>query len=174
MVGVVNPNSTQTLAAQIEAAKSANYDVAPGEPVPGEATGTGATSTPTSSSEASGPSDGQMIGTIVGVCVGIAAFVALVGALCFFVWRSKSWKKIVQKHDKREEQSAMMKPVDVGGLEMGHVQLAPHAPQSPYSPPLRQSDFGSPLPPYASPHPHPAHLDMEDRVGGKTGQQWSK
>jgi hypothetical protein len=174
MVGVVNPNSTQTLAAQIEAAKSADYGVAPGEPVPGEATSTGATSTPTSSSSAGGPSDGQVVGMIVGVCVGIAAFVALVGALCFFVWRSKSWKKNVQKHDKRQEESTMMKPAGVGGLEMGHVQLAPHSPQSPYSPPLGQSDFGPPLPPYASPHLHPAHLDMKSGVGGKTGQQWSK
>lgn len=42
MIGVINPNSTQTLDAQMLAAARADFQVAPGEPIPKEGSGASA------------------------------------------------------------------------------------------------------------------------------------
>lgn len=174
MVGVVNPSSTQTLAAQVEAAKSADFAVAPGEPVPGEGTPSGvngATSTSTFSSNSTA-SRGPSTGLIIGLSVGGGVIVALCAALFFFVGRSKNWKEIVQRHDKRRDDDEMMKPVGVQSPQMNCAYLPPQSPQSPYSPSMGHGDFLSPLPPYASRRPYTAHMDVKSG-GGMNGQQWS-
>ncbi|KAH7411652.1 hypothetical protein DE146DRAFT_627705 [Phaeosphaeria sp. MPI-PUGE-AT-0046c] len=149
MVGAINPNATQTLQGQIDAAKTAKFQVQPGQPLPKEG---GA-----SPSESASPNaqSGHRLSTtvVIGIAVGIVLFLALCAALFFFVGRSRSLKEAVKRHD----DGANMKPVGVGGgyTELGmsphHRQsMFPQPPQTPQSPYPQQ--FGSPLPPYASPH----------------------
>lgn len=149
MVGAINPNATQTLQGQIDVAKTAKFQVAPGQPMPKEG---GASPTESATPNAQ---SGHKISTtvVIGIAVGIVLFLALCAALFFFVGRSRSLKEVVKRHD----DGATMKPVGVGGgyTELGmaphHRQSTfpqpPQTPQSPYA-----QDFGSPLPPYASPH----------------------
>jgi hypothetical protein len=76
MVGAINPNSTQTLDAQIRAAAKADFQVAPGEPVPREAS-----PTPVSHHAArlsSAAIFGIVFGgiTFIALCVGLLLYVA--------------------------------------------------------------------------------------------------
>ncbi|KAH8716961.1 hypothetical protein GQ44DRAFT_624454 [Phaeosphaeriaceae sp. PMI808] len=163
MVGVINPNSTQTLAAQIVSAKSAHFQVAPGQPIPkegGTTVANGPTSTP-SPAPSSDPGTGghkTPMGVIIGIAVGIVAFLGLCAALFFFIGRHKSMKEIVRKHD----EGASMKPVGVGGgyTELGFVQSSafPQPPQTPQG--VYPQDFGTPLPAYSSPHLANSHMSM--------------
>jgi hypothetical protein len=157
MVGAINPNNTQTLAAQIQSAKSASLQLAPGESMPREGGGSSTlTNGPTSSAEPQkDPTPGpNKISTtvIVGIIVGVVAFLALCAALFFFIGRSKSLKEIVRKHD----EGAQMKPVGVGG-HAGYAELGvgmhqfPAPPQTPQSGYYNQGDWGSPAPAYSSP-----------------------
>ncbi|KAF2826406.1 hypothetical protein CC86DRAFT_394386 [Ophiobolus disseminans] len=144
MVGAINPNSTQTLEKQIEAAKNAKFQYAPGQPMPSEGGNT-------SPSDPSSPQHDRpyKISTIVviGVAVGIVAFIGMCAALFFFIGRSKSLKEVVRKQD----DGAAMKPVGVGGgyTELGY-QHFPQPPQTPHG--GYPQDFGTPLPAYSSPH----------------------
>jgi len=143
MVGAINPNSTQTLEKQIEAARNAKFQVAPGEPMPNEG---GASPTP--DPQPAGPSKISK-GVIIGIAVGIVAFIGMCAALSFFIGRSKSLKEVVR----RQDEGAVMKPVGVGGgyTELGYQHSAfPQPPQTPQA--GYPQDFGSPLPAYASPH----------------------
>ena len=81
MVGAINPNSTQTLASQIQAAQNADFQLAVGDPVPNEATSTilnGPTSTSTTN-PSSGGSGGTHLsgGAIAGIVVGAVAFLVI-------------------------------------------------------------------------------------------------
>jgi plastocyanin len=174
MIGAINPNATQTLQGQIDAAKNAKFQVQPGQPLPKEG---GAS--PSESASPHGGS-GHKISTtvIVGIAVGIVLFLVLCGALFFFVGRSKSLKEVVKRHD----DGATMKPVGVGGgyTELGmaphHRQSTfPQPPQTPQNPYLQ--DYGSPLPPYASPYmshasPHMGNASPHMSVGADTGVQY--
>lgn len=174
MVGAINPNATQTLQGQIDSAKAATFEVEPGKSMPKEG---GA-----SPSESASPNSqsGHKISTtvIIGIAVGIVLFLVLCGALFFFVGRSRSLKEVVKRHD----DGATLKPVGVGGgyTELGmaphHRQSTfpqpPQTPQSPYA-----QDFGSPLPPYASPHmshasPHMGNASPHMSMGTGTGVQY--
>lgn len=151
MVGAINPNSTQTLEMQIGYAKSADYQLAPGEAAPREGV---ASSTPSSISESSG---GKRISTglMIGIAVGVVAFLAMCAALFFFIGRSRSLKESVKKHNER----SMMKPIGVGGggyhdLSMQHQNTHPQSQVTggPYSPTPAQAEFGTPLPAYNQLH----------------------
>jgi hypothetical protein len=107
MVGVINPNSTQTLAGQILAAKNAKSERAPGEQAP--TAETSATPTPHVGSHGA-----LTTGMIIGIVIGIVALVGVCAALCFFIGRHKSMKEAL----KRSDAVAMTKPVGVGG-DMG-------------------------------------------------------
>lgn len=151
MVGVINPNSTQTLDMQVAYAKSANYQLAPGETAPREGS---APSTPSSSP---GSSEGKRVSTglMIGIAVGVVAFLAMCAALFFFIGRSRSLKESVKKHD----EGSMMKPIGVGGggyhdLNMQHQNTFPQSQVTggPYSPSPAQAEFGTPLPAYSQLH----------------------
>lgn len=99
MVGVINPNATQTLDKQIIAAKEASYQLKPGDPIPAEGTGSligTATAAPTSSSSNNG-SHGHSLsgGAIAGIVVGAVAFLVVCAALFFYVGRTKSLKEAI-------------------------------------------------------------------------------
>jgi hypothetical protein len=151
MVGVINPNSTQTLAGQILAAKNAKSERAPGEQAP--TAETSATPTPHVGSHGA-----LTTGMIIGIVIGIVALVGVCAALCFFIGRHKSMKEAL----KRSDAVAMTKLVGVGG-DMGQgsqknqcMSSFPQAPSftQPPQTPLGEypQDFGSSLPAYGSPH----------------------
>lgn len=91
MVGAINPNSTQTLDAQIRAAKNANLQVAPGEAVPKEASSTLSAPSVTGSQEVSTPANRHLAGlssaAIVGIVFGGIAFIAICAGMLFYLAR---------------------------------------------------------------------------------------
>lgn len=89
---------------------------------------------------------------IIGVAVGIVVFLGLCAALFFFIGRNKSLREVVNRRD----DGAMMTPVGLEAYtELGYIgqqresTFAPQTPQPPQG--GYPHDFGSPLPPYASP-----------------------
>ncbi|KNG52876.1 extracellular serine-rich protein [Stemphylium lycopersici] len=98
MVGVINPNDTQTLHGQILAAARADYQLAPGDPVPKEASST-LTSSPTASSEGDLQSADRSPpalspSAIAGITVGGVLFLSLcAGLLFFFKRKSRSGRR---------------------------------------------------------------------------------
>ncbi|KAF3031649.1 hypothetical protein E8E12_002204 [Didymella heteroderae] len=79
MVGVINPNSTQTLASQIVEAARSDYQIAPGEPVPKESS---------SETDNQGPRSAKLSdGAIVGVAIGSFAFLLLLVAILWYPTR---------------------------------------------------------------------------------------
>ncbi|KAI0570573.1 hypothetical protein Alg130_11177 [Pyrenophora tritici-repentis] len=95
MVGAINANDTQTLHEQVLAAAKADYQVAPGEPVPNEASST-FTPTPTASSHRDLASVRQMspklsTAAIVGIALGGIVFLAAcVGFLLFLTRKARA------------------------------------------------------------------------------------
>lgn len=157
MVGVINPNATQTLAQQIVAAKNADFGIAPGEKIPSEASSTlhapGPTS-PAASSPAShggsGGSHGLSGGVIAGIVVGALAFLALCAALFFYVGRTKSLKESLNRNE------ATVKSSGTPGTDWGQPSPGFY-PGSPYSPrQSQQVEYGL-LPGYSQHHATDSH-----------------
>ncbi|KAF1833145.1 hypothetical protein BDW02DRAFT_395779 [Decorospora gaudefroyi] len=190
MVGVINPNSTQTLAKQVQAAASADFQVAPGEPIPGEASST-LLSAPTSTASpppSGGGGEGHTLstGAIVGIAVGGVAFLVICAALFFFVGRSKSLKEAVKRQDTTNRDPHISQH---DGSTYGNGGLASPGVQSPgyASPQPTQSEYGFTSPPgYGqhnvggepypgawgnSPHQPHGHLSMMSSVSGMSQQQ---
>jgi hypothetical protein len=150
MVGAINPNQTQTLNGQIEAAKVARVEYAPRSDPPREG-------------EVEKQGNKLSTGVIVGIAVGGAAFLGICAALFFFMGRATELKEIV----KRGDEGSMMNPVGFGrhayfgALE--HRQSAFSQSQGGYlqSPGGCPQDFGSPLPAYTSPRFSNIHADIE-------------
>jgi hypothetical protein len=115
MVGSINPNSTQTLDAQIQAAKGADFQVAPGQPVPREASSTLAVAPAASSLGTVAPvshHSSKLPGTtILGIVLGCLAFLAICVGIFYFVSRKARTKR---------EQAASLAlpthPVSIGPL----------------------------------------------------------
>lgn len=80
MVGAINPNSTQTLDAQIRAAAKADFEVAPGESVPNEAS-------PTPDKHSSSRLSSA---AIIGIVFGGIAFIALCAGVLFYMARRRA------------------------------------------------------------------------------------
>jgi hypothetical protein len=160
MVGAINPNETQTLDGQIEAARTAKHALKPGEPIPKEghgATPSAAPGTRTVSVEK------MSTATIVGIVVGSAAFVCICAVLFFLVGRNKSLKEVIRHQDT----GTAMKPLGVGrGFADGYCRQSafsqmPTAPHGGYSQDLgspttslggQSQNIGCSLRAYASPH----------------------
>jgi hypothetical protein len=89
MVGVINPNETQTLHEQVLAAARADFQLAPGDPVPNEASSTVASPTAASSAGDVGSADRSppalSTAAIVGITIGAILFLALCAGLLFFL-----------------------------------------------------------------------------------------
>ncbi|KAF1926569.1 uncharacterized protein M421DRAFT_422543 [Didymella exigua CBS 183.55] len=172
MVGAINPNTTQTLASQIQAAKNADFQLAVGDPVPNEATSTilnGPTSTPTSSSTGGGTHLSG--GAIAGIVVGAVAFLVICAALFFYVGRSKSLKEVL-KH--QGANAGNPNRASTPGPDMGYMPHDQNVPR-----------YGSPAPPYGqhnvgeqypsgwqgSPQMHQGHLSMQSQMSGMSQEQ---
>lgn len=146
MVGVINPNSTQTLQGQIDAAKDASYQLQPGDPIPAEATTlhASATAAPTSTPSSSSSSHGHTLsgGAIAGIVIGGLAFLAICAALFFYVGRTKSLKDVIKHRD-----ATLKSP----GPTEGHFPHSPGFPPAQFSPNMQHAEAGvggAPLPAY--------------------------
>ncbi|KAJ4347878.1 uncharacterized protein N0V89_009250 [Didymosphaeria variabile] len=132
MVGVINPNDTQTLDKQIIAAKDATFMVKPGDPIPAEASASlhaSATATAAPSSHSGHTLSG---GAIAGIVVGGIAFLAICAALFFYVGRTKSLKEVI-KHREAVKSPA---PTD------GHFPHSPGYSPLPFSPNMQHAEMG--------------------------------
>lgn len=93
MIGVINPNETETLAVQLDYTKNTTMQLTPGDPFPSEAAASataGATSKPTSgSSSGGGHSGGSSLsgGAIAGIAIGGGVIVLLAAALIYLCGR---------------------------------------------------------------------------------------
>ncbi|RMZ67089.1 extracellular serine-rich [Pyrenophora seminiperda CCB06] len=164
MVGVINPNSTQTLAAQVQAAAKADFQIAPGQPIPAEASSilsNPSTSTPTSTSAphsggSGGGSHTLSTGAIAGIAVGGAAFIILCAALFFFVGRSKTLKETIRRQDATNNTTQNPHMSQQHGSNYGDGGLASPGFRPGYAtpPPGHHADygFGSPPPPQYGQH----------------------
>ena len=161
MVGVINPNDTQTLDKQIIAAKEATFQVKPGDPIPGEATssllGPTASSNPSSSGNGS---HGHTLsgGAIAGIVVGGVAFLAICAALFFYVGRTKSLKEVI-KH--KEVTSPNPNNGGFGGPQSPGFPPTPQA----FSPNMGHAEMGGQLPMYGQ------HNATDSHYSGVFGQQ---
>jgi len=100
MVGVINPNSTHTLARQVESAKNADFEVAPGGKIPSEGT-TSLNAPESTGSTLPGKAHGSTgrhlsVGAIVGIVVSGFCFLLVCAAMFFFMGK-KLMKKIRRK-----------------------------------------------------------------------------
>lgn len=143
MVGVINPNGTQTLQKQVDAAKEASFQVKPGDPIPAEATSTlyasttstlyaSATAAPTSTGTPHGHSLSG--GAIGGIVVGGVAFLAICAALFFYVGRTKSLKEVI-KH----REATLKSP----GPSDGHFPHSAGYPPAGFSPDMQHAEAGT-------------------------------
>lgn len=91
MIGVINPNATETYDIQLEYAENATFQMTPGQAFPSEtASSSGSSSTSSSSSSSSGSSTshhGLSAGAIAGVAIGGAAVLVLAAALVYLCGR---------------------------------------------------------------------------------------
>jgi hypothetical protein len=192
MVGAINPNSTQTLASQVHAAAVADFQVAPGEPIPAEASSTiSSAPTSTGTSPPSSSDDGHTIssGAIAGIVVGGVAFLAICAALFFFVGRSKSLKETLKRQNATNNVDPHMSQYGAGpnygdgGLASPGFQ--PSRPGYATPPPGHHADYGFGSPPqygqhsvgeqhpggWTSPVQHQGHLSMISNTSGMSQAQ---
>ena len=175
MVGAINANGTQTLQAQIESAKKADFQLQVGDPVPKEATSTilnGPTSAPSSAPASSSDGVHLSTGAIVGIVVGGVAFLAICAALFFFVGRSKTLKESLKRQNGGDNVNGGRSSTP--GPDMGYM---PHDSQVPR--------YGSPAPPYGqhhvgeqypsgwagSPQMQQGHMSMQSHMSGMSQEQ---
>ncbi|KAH6650823.1 hypothetical protein F5144DRAFT_61520 [Chaetomium tenue] len=102
MVGVINPNSTQTLARQLEYAGNATYQLMPGEPFPSETpvpTPTPGGGPPPADGDNGGGGGGGGLsgGAIAGIAIGGAAVLILGAALVYLCGRRGGFDKAYRK-----------------------------------------------------------------------------
>lgn len=165
MVGAINPNDTQTLAKQIESAENADFQVAPGEPIPAEAgpsttyaNAPTSSSSPTSTAAPTGSSSHKLSGGVIaGIVVGAVAFLVVCAALFYFVGRSKSLKENFRRNNATvtsptPDPHMSMSQYGSGGLgSPGHHPTTGYPSPAPYGSP-GQSDYGFASPPMYAPH----------------------
>lgn len=117
MVGVINPNETQTYDIQLAYAKNASYQMTPGEAFPSE---TASSSSPSSSANsASGNSSGSSsdghhslsTGAIAGIAIGGAAVLILAATLLYLCGRRGGLDKAYGRQSQATAFSGPMGPM---------------------------------------------------------------
>lgn len=108
MIGVINANATFNLSQQLSFFNDQTIMLQPGEPLPAEgatvtssSTSTTSIQTPSSSAQATPSSSASHVslstGSIAGIAVGVAIVFALVGALFWFMGRSRILKQSLEQ-----------------------------------------------------------------------------
>lgn len=108
MIGVINPNSTQTIEGQLKAAENVGYQLAPGDDWPSEDDknhpgGSGGSNNNSGSSGSSSGSDsgsgggGLSKGAIAGIAIGAAAVLIIAAALIYLCGRRGGFDKAYRK-----------------------------------------------------------------------------
>jgi predicted lipid-binding transport protein (Tim44 family) len=167
--------------AQTQQLKAFHTDVMlqPGEPLPSETDSASSSSTSSTSAATTTPAaadshhddggSGLSGGAIAGIVVGVVAFLAILGALFFYIGRSKTLKETLDRNAATAAPSNSQNPeMQQGGAGMfspahneyrdSNMTAYEHPPQYPY--PAK----GSPLPHEAgslramSPHPYPGEF----------------
>lgn len=100
MVGVINPNSTQTLEKQLEYANDATYQLMPGEPFPSETpvpTPTPGAGPPDEDNDSNGGGSGLSTGAIAGIAIGGAAVLILGAVVVYLCGRRGGFDKAYRR-----------------------------------------------------------------------------
>jgi len=124
MVGVINPNGTQTLHEQVLAAARADFQLAPGDPVPNEASSTIAS--PTAASPERDPASADRssprlsTAAIAGITIGVILVFALcAGLLFFFVRKARTGRQpvagLLAQTDYKNIPAVNEVPAELGG-----------------------------------------------------------
>lgn len=102
MIGVINPNATESYDVQLEYAENATYQMTPGEAFPSEtASSSGSTSTSSSvSSSSSGSHGGLSAGAIAGIAIGGVAVIVLAAALVYLCGRRGGLDKAYNRQNR--------------------------------------------------------------------------
>ena len=135
MVGVINPNSSVSLANQYQAAVAAPYELAPGQPFPAEGSGTptSAPSSPAANPTNTASSSHLSGGAIAGIAIGAIFVLLLAAALFYFVGRSKTYRDILGGKGSSAPGGH--------GSQMG--DLGPWSPAGPMSPRVPDTRFST-------------------------------
>ncbi|KAF2141561.1 uncharacterized protein K452DRAFT_308663 [Aplosporella prunicola CBS 121167] len=161
MVGVINPPPNATIASQIRVAKSARYQLAPGEPWPAEGS-----SKPSSSSSSSSSLSG---GAIAGIVVGVVAFVVLAAALFFFIGRTHTYARMF-RHPAASTTTGHA-PSDAGlVVGAGGGMVAGPGAANPW---FQQQQQSMPSPPHSPPPPGMGAGGLGYQEKQLTPQRWS-
>ncbi|KFY09873.1 hypothetical protein V491_07933 [Pseudogymnoascus sp. VKM F-3775] len=144
MVGVINPNSTQTLDVQLAYAENSTLMFSPGEGYPSETTAPA-----TSPSSSSAPSHSLSSGAIAGIVIGGIALILLIVILCL-KWRRKKKGTGYSQNAPQQPPSYSSQP-PLQHLEPFPIVYSPESlnnisPESPFNQSRFQSFLGSPDP----------------------------
>jgi hypothetical protein len=152
MVGAINPNSTHNLDAQIHAAQTADFQVAPGQPVPREASSR-LNATPAASSlgavTPNSHNSSKLSGvSIMGIVLGSIAFFVICVALLYVVARRTRIKHKQTALITQPYSTNVMSPMSPGNSDYPPLF-------SPYNPAIPDYPLGFPQsPPYGQQYVH--------------------
>ncbi len=177
MIGVVNPNSTETLDLQEQYAINATTQLAPGEPFPSETLSP--THTPlagSTDSAAPGTDDhehhGLSAGAIAGIAIGGAAVLILAGALVFLCGRrgglDKAYRRSTQTFpppvvDTKYNPTNPSNPKSPGQETYSTAHYSVPAANDPYRTNSPHTFASSPPP--TTPNSHPAYSTYSSAGG---------
>ncbi|KAJ5171174.1 Cupredoxin [Penicillium coprophilum] len=124
MVGVINPNKTQTWQSQYDKALKYPYMLVPGQPAPAEGStgGSGSSDNKNGDDKSSDEKHGLSTGAIAGIAVAAVAFVGILVALFFVLGRNRVYSQWMSSQDGRTERTArwaMFNHGDGGKSEAG-------------------------------------------------------
>lgn len=113
MIGVINPNETETYDDQLKFAQNATFQMAPGDPWPSETPlPSPRPSSSSSASSSSGGSSGLSSGAIAGIAIGGAAVLVLAAALIYLCGRRGGFDKAYRKSAQQGPAPALPDMVD--------------------------------------------------------------
>lgn len=113
MVGVINPNATETYDIQLAYAKNATYQMTPGQAFPSETASSPSSSATGGSSSASSSEHHHSLsaGAIAGIAIGGAAVLVLAAALFYLFGRRGGMEKMGGRENQANALSGPMGPM---------------------------------------------------------------